>query len=319
MKALREFFVVILSMALVCVLTSIGIITGVKDVFQGTLVTEGIKEIVKVPEDNENAKEVNEAIDKIASYEGTKEIIDSFLDDASKSSNGNFTLSDKTYDLVLKALEDNKEEFMKMGVTEEDYNRAVKEMKDPETRKKINQDLSKGFNETNVNNTTSNVNVISSLTKIVAPSTVHKMIVAAVIIVSLIALLTFSPYKWIRPVSVSSIIAGINVGICYFGFDVITKMVLENNATMNLDASKLSTFAIGYFCGGIAGVVIYGILNGLSKKNKIDVVEETPKTEPELPKPAFNENAGYNKFCSLCGSPVGDEDKACGNCGAPLD
>ena len=331
MKALREFFIVLLCIALITIVTALGLLLGAKDIFQGAFFGEVAKEMIKVDDNTENAKEINEAIDKVTNYKGTEKVIDSFLEDVSKSGDS-IEISDTTYDLLLQALEDNKEEFIKLGASEKEIEEAINEIKNPENRKKMNEKMNEGVQEglnQGIENPSNNINkndlrVLKTITSVVSPSTIKKMIISIAVIIALIVLLSFSPYKWIRPVSISAIIAGANLLVCYYAFDSISKMILESGSSIQLDASKLSSMGYPIFFGGIAGLVVYIFVNILAKKNKIDVaedpkVETKTETEHEIPKPAFNENAGYTKYCALCGSPVGEEDKVCGNCGAPLD
>lgn len=319
MKALREFFVVLLCIALVSLVTTLGVIVGLKEVFQGAFLGEVTKSMIKVDTNNEHSKEINEAIDKVTSYKGTTEIVDSFLEDISKSEN-DIVISDTTYELLLKAIEDNKEELIKLGASEQDINEAINEIKKPENREKMTKELNDGFKGTDTQISKSDIEALKTVTNVVSPGTIKKMIIIIAIIIAAIILLTFSPYKWIRPISISAIISGVNLLACYYAFDSISRIIVEEGANLTLDATKLSGFGYPLFFGGIAGLVVYIVINILAKKTKVSVTEEA-KTEPEhpMPTPVFNENAGYNKFCSACGSPVGDEDKACSNCGAPLD
>ncbi len=324
MKALREFFIVVLCIALVCLTTSLAILVGLKDVLQGSLITEEIKEIVKLPEGTENSEEINKAIDEIASYKGTSDIIDSVLDDVSNSEDGNLVLSDKTYDLIIKAIEDNREDLLKMGVTEKDLNEVIDQIKNPENREKVNEDMTNSFKEFNIDVGGSNVNAVSKISSVIAPKTIKKLMITIVVIICLIALLSFSPYKWIRPVSISSLISGLNVLIVYAGFDMISQAMLESSSNIKLDSSKLLSIGLPLVIGGICGLVIYTIINTIvkSSKNKVD---NKPTKGVEIPIEDVSTNelkeepVKPEKFCAGCGAPVGKEDKVCSSCGAPLD
>ena len=205
MKALREFFVVILCMILVPLVTTFGLLLSFKDIFQNTIMTESIKEMVTIKDDSPEMKEINDAIDKVTSYKGTDEIINSVIEDISNSGD-TIEISDKTYDLLQKALEENKDEFIKLGASEQDINEAIEEIKKPENRQKMTQELNDGFKESGSELNADDIKALKTVTSVFSPKTKRNMIIAIVVIIALIALLTFSPYKWIRTVSICAII-----------------------------------------------------------------------------------------------------------------
>ena len=319
MKALREFFVVLLCMILVPLVTSFGILSSFREIFQSTIMQESIKDIVTIKDDSPEMKEINDAIDKVTTYKGTDEIINSVIEDISNSNGDTIELSDKTYDLLQKALEENKDEFIKLGASEQDINEAIEEIKKPENRQKMTKELNDGFNESGSKLSADDVKALKTITSVFSPKTKKTMIIAMVVIVCLIALLTFSPYKWIRPVSICAIISGANLLVCYYSFDYVSKMLVSDGVKFNIDASTLSNMGYTLLVGGISGVIIYVVINILAKKNKIDV-GDTPapvvtEEKPATPAPAFKST----KYCASCGQPVNIDDTVCPTCGAPLE
>ena len=210
MKALREFFVVILSFVLIFLITSLGLFISLKDLVQTSIVTESVKSIVKSEDYTpEQQKEIDEAIERIASDKEINELIDLALQDVTKSGGKELTVSDETIDKFISIIENNKKELIQFGVKEEEINQFITEVQDPKNREEMKQEISKGYEELNINvDGSQTVNVISAYGEIVSPKNISRLGIAIAVVVVLIALLKWSLYEWIRPCSISSIVSG---------------------------------------------------------------------------------------------------------------
>lgn len=333
MKALREFFVVILSFVLIFLITSLGLFISLKDLVQTSIVTESVKSIVKSEDYTpEQQKEIDEAIERIASDKEINELIDLALQDVTKSGGKELTVSDETIDKFISIIENNKKELIQFGVKEEEINQFITEVQDPKNREEMKQEISKGYEELNINvDGSQTVNVISAYGEIVNPKNISRLGIAIAVVVVLIALLKWSLYEWIRPCSISSIVSGINVLIIYFGIDFIAKSLLSDpEIHLSINTKTLSTVGYSLLGGGIVSLIIYIVIKILVPKNKpveatTPVVEEKkhllteeiPVGEKDVP--IEKDPINPEKFCSGCGAPVSEDDEICGSCGAPLD
>ena len=321
MKALREFLIVILSMVLVAMITCLGVFVSFRNIVNTSLGGEVVKNIVVTSDmSEEEKKKVDEAIDKVTSYKGTQEVIDSVLDDINNSSDGKIIISDKTIDKFIQAVEDNKQELLDLGVSEQDINEFITETKDPENRSKIQEGINDGYQELNVDTGNTSFNLIKTYSSIASPSAIIKIGSAIGVVVMLIALLSWSWYKWIRPTSISSIIAGVNLLAIYYGIDAIMNSVVDGTeATFSIDTTILKTVSHSVFFGGIAALIVYIVINIIVKKSKPTTTVNTSETNTTTETPIQNETINADKFCASCGKGVTQGTTVCPNCGAPLE
>ena len=334
MKALREFIIVILSFVLVFLITGLGLFLSFKDVFQTSIVTEGVKSIVKSDEFTpEQQKEINDAVEKITSDKDVNELIDMTIKDMANSDGKNFSLSDETIDKFISIIENNKEELTKFGVKESEINQFISDVKDPANREEMKQEMNKGYEELNINlGNNQSFNVIQTAGKVMNPENVSKTIMYIIVIVVLIAILKWSLYEWIRPCAVSTIVASANLLIVYHGIDFITKELLAGSEIpVNINVDTLGKVAYTILAVGISSLLIYIIIKVLVKINKKNkdtssdikvekkqiFTEEIPVGEKDVP--IEKDPINPEKICASCGAPVSEEDEICKNCGAPLE
>lgn len=351
MKALREFLIVILSMFLVGSITCLGVLISFKNIVNTSFVS-AVAETMLMEQtgmSKEDKEKIEESIDKIKSYDGTQDVIDSFFDDVNNSKDGNIVVSDETIDKFIKALEDNKKDLINLGVKEEDIDNLIKEVKDPKNREELQKGINESYKELSLDsNESSSINLIKTYGSIVSPETITKMGLSIAVLVMLIGFLSWSPYKWIRPTSISTIIAGINLLALYFGIDAIIKMVTsENGVNFDVDTSVLKSLSWSIFIGGIVALVVYIVINAIVKRrknalagnnnmtlndipaevhfgnpNNKTIVKTETTTETRIIKndmPVDDASVTPEKFCSACGGGLPKDAKVCSHCGAPLE
>ena len=253
MKALREFLIVILSMFLVGTITCLGVLISFKNIVNTSFVS-AVAETMLMEQtgmSKEDKEKIEESIDKIKSYDGTQDVIDSFFDD----------------------------------VKEEDIDNLIKEVKDPKNREELQKGINESYQELSLDsNESSSINLIKTYGSIVSPETITKMGVSIAVLVMLIGFLSWSPYKWIRPTSISTIIAGINLLAIYFGIDAIIKMVTsENGVNFDVDTSVLKSLSWSIFIGGIAALVVYIVINAIVKRRKNALAGNNNMTLNDIP------------------------------------
>lgn len=337
MKALREFFVVLLSFVLVFLITTLGLFISLKNVVQTSIISTGVKSIVKDTLKNENytpeqEKELEEAIEKVTSDKQIQELIDLAIQDVTNADNNNITISDETINKFISIVESNKKELIQFGITEEEINQMISEVKDPKNREEMQKSINEGYKELNINTgNNQSINIVKKYSELSSSKNISKIGVMIAVIVLLIALLKWSLYEWIRPCAISSIIASINILIVYYGIDFITKSILSGSELeVDIDTSLMSTVGYSILAGGITSLVIYIAIKVLLKINKknasntLEVKEEPKKilTE-EIPVgekdvPIEKDPINPKKFCSGCGAPITKDSEVCSYCNAPL-
>jgi hypothetical protein len=321
MKALREFFIIILSFLLIGMITCLGVFVSFRNIVNTSIGGEVVKNMVATDDMSEEEKQkIDDAIDKVTSYKGTQEVIDSVLNDINSSSDGNITISDETLDKFIQLIEDNKQELIDLGATEQDINELIKDAKDPENRSKIQEGINAGYQELNVDTGNQSYNIIKTYSSIASPKAIIRLGTSIGIVVMLIMLLSWSWYKWIRPTSISSIIAGLNLLIVYYGIGAIVDWVVnDSDVSFNVDTSILRIVSHSVFFGGIAALIIYIVINNVMKKNNKSIknvdTNNTVVTGTQIEQDPINPD----KFCASCGSGVTKETTVCPKCGAPLD
>jgi hypothetical protein len=133
-------------------------------------------------------------------------------------------------------------------------------------------------------------------------------------------LLSWSWYKWIRPTSISSIIAGLNLLIVYYGIGAIVDWVVnDSDVSFNVDTSILRIVSHSVFFGGIAALIIYIVINNVMKKNNKSIKNVDTNNTVVTDTPIEQNPINPDKFCASCGSGVTKETTVCPKCGAPLD
>ena len=325
MKALREFGIVLLSIALVAMITTLGVFISFRNIVNVSLGGEVVKSMITEGTSDLSAEEkekINESVDKFVSYEGTQDVIDSFLNDINNSPDGSINVSDKTIDKLIKVVEDNRQVLIDFGATEKEIDDFVKEAKDPTNRAKIQESINEGYKELDVDmgNESQSFNLIKTYSSVASPAAIQKIEIAIGVVVALIILLSWSLYKWIRPVSISSIIAGLNLKAFYFAIDTILNTVSEDT-TFTVDTTALKSISTTVLIGGIVGLIVYIIVNIIvknTKKEKPVEVNNTVVNTTTTEVPTEN-NVQYDKFCSSCGAGVTKDTTVCPSCGAPLD
>ena len=245
---MRKFLIGLVCFILSFLITGASLIICTKDLIQEQILTEAIKNTVVENSEIENKEEVNKTIDKLLSNNKVESIFNNVLSDYA-----NGEVSDATLDQIMTFINENKSEIS--TITGSDTN--VDEITTPESREEMRNTLNKTFKKAGSDNTTVKT-AVSTYTTITTHATLKNAIMIAVGLVLLLALLTWSLYKWMKPLSKvfisSSAVVFILFGLSFYLVKIIKD---KTNITITLDNKLMIIIGVSELAIGILLYVLY--------------------------------------------------------------
>ena len=261
MQTLKNFLTGLCCTLIVLIIGVLTLFNYSKKTIEGPVLTETVKKMIQsnVPKDNE---EINKVMEEVSDLEGVDEIINSFVDDYTKGE-----VSDQTIDTIMDFIKKNESTIKKMSTEEFDIN----EITSNESREELKNNLNKTYKELNAGDTSSPVNttitVYSNITKY---ATVRNAIIACAILLTIIILLSWSYYKWIKSVSKILTSLGTMMLITYL-LSLLLMNVINNLLHTSINSNELLFIGISELASGIILNIIY---------KKIDKVASTTQVNP---------------------------------------
>lgn len=258
MKGLRVFFIVIISIILVFLISFVTFAFTAKQSVEGPILKEAIKETLK-KEMNEVTQEQMDEIEKVLDYEGTDDVIDSILDEYVKYMDEESTeVSNETVEYVFDFIKEHKSDIEKITGEEID----ISKIDTVENREEFKKTLDKGFNKIKEQGN-SEVNwTIKTYAKITSKKFLIKMLYIIGGLIVLIGLLSFSTYKWMLPVGIVFIVSGVLTGILFLiSFFTSTILKVATDVGLGVNNKFLLICFLSELVGGIILVVVQNKLN----------------------------------------------------------
>lgn len=248
---MRKFLIGLVCFILSFLITGASLIICTKDLIQEQILTEAIKNTVVENSEIENKEEVNKTIDKLLNNKNIESIFNNVLSDYA-----NGEVSDTTLDQIMTFIKDNKSEIS--TITGSDTN--VDELTSPESKEEMRDTLNKTFKKAGSDNTTVKT-AVNTYTTITTHATLKNAIMIAVGLILLLALLTWSLYKWMKPLSKvfisSSIVVFILFGLSFY----LVKLIQEKtNITITFDNKLMIIVGASELGIGILLYVLYYLL-----------------------------------------------------------
>lgn len=277
MKVLRGVLTFIVSFVLVILITLFTTVSSVKNIIQNQLIVEGAKQII-LAENGEEAREYVDVIDEIAKSNGASEIVDSVLNEYTEYLEiGDAELSDDTVNLIINFCIDNKEKIEKITGEEVDVNKIRSE----ESKKELKEGFGDAVEEINIPRDTPVSSIIITYGKFTSNSFKQNLLIIILVLVVLLMLLSWSLYKWTKPLGTVLLTSGILVTILYLLIFAGTGIINKSLETqINIDANYLLISGIIEIVSGIILLVVYSIIN--KKKSPsvaVNFVSQVPVTE----------------------------------------
>lgn len=277
MKVLRGVLTFIVSFVLVILITLFTTVSSVKNIIQNQLIVEGAKQII-LAENGEEAREYVDVIDEIAKSNGASEIVDSVLNEYTEYlETGDTELSDDTVNLIINFCVDNKEKIEKITGEEIDVNKINSE----ESKKELKEGFGDAVEEINIPRDTPVSSIIITYGKFTSNSFKQNLLIIILVLVVLLMLLSWSLYKWTKPLGTVLLTSGILVTILYLLIFAGTGIINKSLETqINIDANYLLISGIIEIVSGIILLVVYSIIN--KKKSPsvaVNFVSQVPVTE----------------------------------------
>lgn len=270
MKVLRGILVFILSFVLTSLIIGVTLTTAVKEVVQNQLVSMMVKQLV-VEEIDDDDKMQLDAINEIFNYTETNEIINSAIQDYVKFIDGDSEgISENTVDMIIDFCVEHKSDLEK--ISGEEIN--IEDIKSLETKEEIIDTINSSINEMKIDKSSPAVQVVSSYGKITSNSFRVTLLGIIMVLVLLIGTISWSLYKWMKPVGVSLMTSGVVVSIFYILIDLITSFANQSiGININIDCNMILIAGIIELVSGIVIVTLYAIIN--------KIVGKRQKNEPE--------------------------------------
>ena len=277
MKVLRGVLTFIVSFVLAILITLFTTVSSVKNIIQNQLIVEGAKQII-LAENGEEAREYVDVIDEIVKSNGASEIVDSVLNEYTEYlETGDTELSDDTVNLIINFCVDNKEKIEKITGEEIDVNKINSE----ESKTELKEGFGDAVEEINIPRDIPVSSIIITYGKFTSNSFKQNLLIIILVLVVLLMLLSWSLYKWTKPLGTVLLTSGILVTILYLLIFVGTGIINKSLETqINIDANYLLISGIIEIVSGIILLVVYSIIN--KKKSPsvaVNFVSQVPVTE----------------------------------------
>ena len=271
MKAFKILGIVLLSICLFFSLMTLMLSVSVKDIFENKLMVTAFKTGVMENVPEEDKKEVSKALDEVLKYPEVSELIDAVLNDYINY-DSNKGVSDKTIDLIMKFAVDHADDIKK--ISGEDFN--INEIDTPENRQALREGMNKVYDDNieNDSDAQSVKDVLKAYNDYTSDNYWKIMAGIVLLIISLIALISWSYYRWMQPVGIVSIIASVFTFLFYGGLYGIN-MLLKESTDMNLTVTSnvVLWFAIIEIVLGITFLIVHSnLLNRERQNNQIATV-----------------------------------------------
>lgn len=275
MKILRKIFITIFTIILINLIVALAVSFNLKESLINGIIKDKVKEEITSTEtyqketvtitDNE---ELNEQINEIIDSSEMQELINKYLDITMEGLIDQDNLDEINIEEdILEYLKENKsilEETLGVEITDEMIDKVDSQLEDKDMSKALKQSIRNSSN--NLTPTEKNIlklyNLITSIK--------FKVIISLLIFLDLIiiALLEFSLYKWIVPVSRGISISGIIIII----MSLVTKIIISNIFKVtNYNLTNLLVTGIVILIIGLITIIAYKLVNKYLKGDNYEV------------------------------------------------
>ena len=252
MKIIRGFLNFIISLILIVLIVSFTIITSLLNVIQNQIIGEFFKQIIIEELFTENTSNY-EIASNLAFTQDVNIIINSILADyINYSKNNTDGVSDNTVDLIVNFCIDHKQDLEKIENTELDIN----ELQSLNMHNNLKHILNDFFISLNDDPSFHISDIAKVYGTINSNSFKIEFLVTILIFILLLALINWSPYKWMKPFGIVLIISGILVSILYGLISIIRNMMIQE-LNLNVNIKLIIILAIVEFVSGIVLVIIH--------------------------------------------------------------
>jgi hypothetical protein len=266
MEALKKFGTAFFSMLLFLNVMVLVFAIASKDIVQNNVLIAAVKESIKEEANEEEKKQIDELVDRVASYPEVNQLLDSFLDDY-VNYRSTRKVSDKTVDQLIDFFDNHKEDVEKMVGGEIDLDK----LHTPEVRKQIEE----GFDEVLKTSTDESydtlIEVATTYNKISSNRYWLMLTFTMILLIVIIALIQWSTYKWMRNFGIILTSASIITLIIYSILVALSGVITEHLSTsISISSYVLLYSALIELIVGIALQVIHNILKNKEQTVIID-------------------------------------------------
>lgn len=257
MKALRIFLSVVVSIILVILVVGLTMVSSLKTIVQKNMVTEVIKtQIFDSSNNSINKDEINKILEDKEINTIVNEIIEDITGDVNQEK---ITIDDATIEHAINYAEAHKEELEKITGEKID----LSDVNIEEIKTEINDSLA----QTDFNTDQSVKTVIEAYNIFTSKELFYGLLGAIIFQIVLLALLSWSAYKWLLPAGISLIVSGV-IGFATFllSFAVVGMIASETNISINTNSILINSLI--ELAVGIIAVVVVSIINKKKKENK---------------------------------------------------
>lgn len=268
MKVLRGLLVFILSFVLTTLIIGLTVTASVKDVIQNQLMGEMVKQLIIRETDDDDDNNVQlDAVDKIFSYKETNDIINSAISDYVNYVEGNTNgISKETVDMIINFCIEHKSDLEE--ISGEELN--IDEINSPEVRDRLIDSVNESINEVKIDKSSPVIKVVSAYGEITSNDFKIKVLALIGILVLLIGTISWSLYKWMKPVGSALITSGVVVSLLYVLIEVATNFANQSiGISISIDGKLILIAGIVELVSGIVILIIYAIINKIVSKKRL--------------------------------------------------
>lgn len=261
MNIIKGILTFLISFTLVILISALTLRNTLEKV-QSKLLLEVSKQLV-LSNDNNYSSEELQKINKLNELEGANEVISAVLNDYINYVDNNAQISEETIDTIIDFCVNNVTVLEEISGEQLDIN----EIRSSSARENLRNTLTEAYDNIKVESDSPVKTVVDIYAKLLSNSFRNILLVSIIVLFSLMILVSFSPYKWLRPAGITVLSAGVTVllnsGLLYF---LLVAARQGANMNIDIDLSQLLVYGIIEFIVGVCVLIIFSIIDNNHNK-----------------------------------------------------
>lgn len=275
MGVLKTFLKVIICIVLVPIILGFSIIIQTKDAVENQFIVEAIKQVVS--NDLEKVKIDDKTLDEITNTDDANKLIETLILEYSKyTEDSTYKVSDEAVEMLINFCLENEEALEKLSEEDLDFD----ELRKPEAKEEIQKAIDESFRDLNADGQEEIGMIVYGYAQLTSKATLIKIAAVILGLIAVIALLSWSAYKWMIPVGIVGIVTGTLTLIMYAAFNFLSNL-LKEEIGLEISVKLLLIFGVVEFVLGLAFVITRSVLDSNAKTSKLEKENESVISEPE--------------------------------------
>ncbi|MDO4996115.1 MAG: hypothetical protein Q4E69_02960 [Bacilli bacterium] len=274
MKILRKILSFILGVVLSLLIGGLLLSFAVKSVIQEELIGGAIKDqfIPMITESTELSEEDKKIVEEMFEDKEVNDMVNQMVDEIFETmTTDDGEISEETINSIFDYVISNKDKIEEVTGEEIDLS-SLEEVRNSDEFKNVTKELTESINESAGELDDTSKTAIKTYTYMVSNECRLVLLGLIVLDLILIALVQWSPYKWMSTLGKALTTSGLTLLLLYFIMNKFIEALLsEQDITFNINTSSILTMGIICVIGGVLLVVIKLIIDNIIKNKKVDM------------------------------------------------